>query len=120
MSSVPCRRSVFFPITLLYQNVWWSRRSEGPEGLLGRFAGALFVGSLVPHVGLGDGPDLGMVAGLADGFAPRVGKPPLADINGKAEPGNQRSARQVRIFFIARDVGAGLFDQLLHDPRRNV
>src|SRR3954465_7023203 len=114
MSSVPCRRSVFFPIPLhpgglprrslgeggLHQNVWWSRRSEGPDGLLGRFAGALFVGSLVPDVGLGDGADLGMVAGLADGFAARIGKPPLAHIDGKAEPRDQRSTRQVRIFFI--------------------
>src|SRR3954453_22857628 len=99
MSSVPCRRSVFFPILLrrrrLHQNVWWSRRSQGPDGLLRRFAGALFVGSLVPDVGLGDGPDVGMVAGLADGFAAGIGKAPLAHVDGEAEPGDQRSTRQV-------------------------
>src|SRR5690349_4645927 len=61
-----------------------------------------------------------MVAGLADELRAWVEESPFAHVDGEAEPRDQWTARQVRILVVASDVGARAFDQLLHDPRRNI
>src|SRR5207244_3470748 len=78
------------------------------------------VRALIPDVGGGDRADRRMVPGLAHQIATRVGEAPLADVDREAEPGDQGTARQVRLLLVAGNVGAGLFDQALDHPRRDV
>src|SRR5207249_4451958 len=59
------------------------------------------VRALIPDVGGGDRADRRMVPGLAHQIATRVGEAPLADVDREAEPGDQGTARQVRLLLVA-------------------
>src|SRR5438067_5543472 len=78
------------------------------------------LGALVPDVGFGDGADCGEVARMANQLAARIRKAPLADVDRKTEPRDERAASEVRILVVATGLGARLLDEALHHPRRHV